>query len=233
MQTALVTASVLAALLTGTAATPSGGEPLPSALADTGGGSQLITVVAAGTAATTGTLTWWDERGGRWVEAGSAPARFGSHGLTEGTTRKQGTYTTPAGLYDLPYAFGNAAPPAGTRYPYRRATARSWWCEDNGSRAYNRWAEGLPADCAGSESEHLADYPTQYARAMVVGFNYDHPVHGRGAGIFLHVDGKGSTAGCVSVPADAMASILTWADPARHPHIAIGTAGGATALTKY
>ncbi|WP_030907417.1 L,D-transpeptidase family protein [Streptomyces sp. NRRL F-5126] len=233
MQTALVTASALAALLTGTAAAPSGGEPLPGTLADTGGGSQLITVEAAGTAATTARLTWWDERGGQWVKAGSAPARFGSHGLTEGTTRKQGTYTTPTGLYDLPYAFGNAAPPAGTRYPYRRATARSWWCEDNASHAYNRWTEGLPADCAASESEHLADYPGQYARAMVVGFNYDHPVHGRGAGIFLHVNGKGSTAGCVSVPAASMASILTWADPQRRPHIAIGTSGGATAITKY
>lgn len=58
-------------------------------------------------------------------------------------------------------------------------------------------------------------------------------MRGRGAGIFLHVNGRGATAGCVSVPADAMDRILAWADPARDPHIAIGTASGATAITRY
>jgi L,D-peptidoglycan transpeptidase YkuD (ErfK/YbiS/YcfS/YnhG family) len=68
---------------------------------------------------------------------------------------------------------------------------------------------------------------------LVIGFNYHHPVRGRGAGIFLHVNGKGATAGCVSVPEDAMRRILQWADPARGPHIAIGTAGGTTAISRY
>lgn len=203
-------------------------------MADTGGGSQLITVQGAALGSTSGRLTWWDRRGRTWVATGSAPARFGAHGLTDGASRKQGTSTTPTGLYDLPYAFGNAAPPRGTTYPYRRTTARSWWCEDNASRAYNRWTEGLPKDCRASESEHLADYATQYAHALVIGFNYAHPVHGRGAGIFLHVNGKGATAGCVSLPADAMASVLAWVDVSRAPHVAIGTdKDGATALTAY
>ncbi|WP_374118686.1 L,D-transpeptidase family protein [Streptomyces sp. 8L] len=203
-------------------------------MADTGGGSQLITVEGPALGSTTGRLTWWDRRGPHWVAAGSAPARFGANGLTDGATRQQGTNTTPTGLYGLPYAFGNAAAPPGTAYPYRRATARSWWCEDNASRAYNRWTEGLPADCRASESEHLADYAAQYAHALVIGFNYAHPVHGRGAGIFLHVNGKGATAGCVSVPAAAMSSVLAWVDRSRDPHIAIGTErGGATAVTAY
>lgn len=90
-----------------------------------------------------------------------------------------------------------------------------------------------PADCRPEEAEHLAGYSTQYARALVIGFNYHRPVRGRGAGIFLHVDGKGATAGCVSVPAAAMGRILAWADPARRPHIAVGTASGPTAITRY
>jgi L,D-peptidoglycan transpeptidase YkuD (ErfK/YbiS/YcfS/YnhG family) len=232
---ALAAGCAAAALLAGTAAAPppAAVDPLPARMKDTGGGSQLITAEAAGTGATTGRLTWWDERGGRWVATGSADARFGAHGLAEGTHRRQGTSTTPTGLFALPYAFGVAGAPAGTRMRYRRVTDRSWWCEDNASSAYNRWTEGLPGDCRASESEHLADYRTQYARALVVGFNYDHPVRGRGAGIFLHVNGKGATAGCVSVPALALARILAWADPRRAPHIAVGTASGPTALTAY
>ncbi|WP_320783308.1 L,D-transpeptidase family protein [Streptomyces sp. CRN 30] len=207
--------------------------PLPARMADTGDGTQLITAVAPDTSSTTGTVTWWDRTDGGWAEAGSAPARFGANGLADGETRRQGTDTTPTGLYDLPYAFGIEAAPAGTRSRYRAVREDSWWCQDNGSRSYNRWTEPLAADCAAAEAEHLVTYGTQYAHALVIGFNYDRPVRGRGAGIFLHVNGDGATAGCVSVPREAMRALLTWADPAGRPHIAIGTADGDTAVTRY
>lgn len=215
------------------AVSPAPGVPLPAAMADTGGGTQLITARARTLSSTTGTVQWWQRHNGRWRLRGSAPARFGAGGLAEGGSRVQGTSTTPTGLYDLPFGFGTAPAPPGTTVPYRRVGAHSWWCEDNASAAYNRWVDPLPPDCAAAESERLAGYPTQYSRALVIGFNYHRPVRGRGAGIFLHVNGKGATAGCVSVPAGAMARILSWVRPSAHPHMAIGTASGATALTRY
>lgn len=226
-------AAVLAAASLVLGAAPADRGPLPERMADTGGGTQLITAEASDTSSTTGTVTWWDRRDGRWVEAGSAAARFGAQGLAEGGSRKQGTNTTPTGLYDLPYAFGIEEPPDGTTAPYRRVRQDSWWCQDNESSAYNRWTEPLPADCRATEAEHLITYGTQYAYAYVIGFNYAQPVRERGAGIFLHVNGQGPTAGCVSVPQDAMRGILAWADPERRPHIAIGTASGPTAITRY
>lgn len=232
MRTLLALGAVLCSLAPGPVPAPTA-APLPERMADTGGGAQLITAEAADTAATTGTVVWWERRGGRWERAGAAPARFGASGLAEGTSRRQGTNTTPTGLYRLPYAFGTAPAPDGTAYRYARVTDRSWWCQDNESRAYNRWVEGLPPDCRAGEAEHLASYRTPYAHVLVVGFNYDRPVRGRGAGIFLHVNGRGATAGCVSVPAEAMRRILAWADPARRPHIAVGTRGGPTAITRY
>ncbi|MER7230527.1 L,D-transpeptidase family protein [Streptomyces olivaceus] len=231
---ALVSASLL--LVGAVPARGSAPRPLPDRMADTGGGTQLITAVAPDTGATTGTLTWWDREGGadgRWVLAGSAPARFGAAGLADGATRAQGTSTTPTGLYDLPYAFGVEAAPPGTAYRYRPVREDSWWCQDNASRSYNRWTEPRPADCRAAEAEHLITYAEQYAHALVVGFNYDRPVRGRGAGIFLHVNGRGATAGCVSVPAEAMRRVLRWADPRERPHIVVGTSGGATAVTRY
>ncbi|WP_374103718.1 L,D-transpeptidase [Streptomyces sp. ISL-86] len=231
MRTALVTGSLIVTTLL-----PQGHDlhdPLPARLADTGGGSQLITAVAPARGSTTGRLTWWDRRAGRWFEAGSAEARFGANGLTEGATRTQGTNTTPTGLYELPYAFGIRSAPAGTEYRYRRVTDRSWWCQDNASASYNRWVEPLPADCAPGEAEHLVTYEKQYAHALLIGFNYERPVHRRGAGIFLHVNGKGATAGCVSVPERAMRAILRWASPRRAPHIAIGTTDGPLDVTRY
>ncbi|MFH9014433.1 L,D-transpeptidase [Streptomyces sp. NPDC017943] len=231
MRPGAVALAVSSLLLLG--AGPPAPAPLPARMAHTGGGTQLITAVAAGTASTTGTVTWWDRTaGGRWVRAGSAPARFGANGLTEGSSRRQSTNTTPTGVYGLPYAFGIEAAPRGTQYPYRRVRQDSWWCQDNDSRSYNRWTEPRAADCRAAESEHLVTYRTQYAHALVVGFNYDRPVRGRGAGIFLHVHGRGATAGCVSVSKDAMRRLLLWADPARRPHIAVGTASGPTAVTR-
>ncbi|MFD9095343.1 L,D-transpeptidase [Streptomyces collinus] len=227
---ALVSVSALALL---GLAPGAGSEPLPARMADTGGGSQLITAEAPAADSTSGTVTWWDLRDGQWVRAGSAPARFGAKGLVEGDTRTQGTNTTPTGLYDLPFGFGIKAAPAGTRVTYRPVGQSSWWCEDTASTSYNRWVDPLPADCRAAESEQLITYTTQYAHGLVVGFNYDRPVRGRGAGIFLHVNGRAATAGCVSVPEDAMRQILTWADPARKPHIAIGTTDGTTAITRY
>lgn len=232
--TALLSASLLAAGTLPAAAPPAGASaPLPARLADTGGGTQLITAEAPGTGSTTGTVTWWDLRDGSWTAAGSAPARFGAKGLAEGAARVQGTNTTPTGLYDLPFAFGVEAAPSGTSVPYRPVHEDSWWCQDNDSASYNRWTEPRPADCRAAESEHLVAYPTQYAHALVIGFNYEAPVHGRGAGIFLHVNGRAATAGCVSVPKDAMERILRWVAPDAAPHIAIGTTDGATAITRY
>ncbi|MFF8935780.1 L,D-transpeptidase [Streptomyces paradoxus] len=212
---------------------PAPAPPLPARMADTGGGTQLITAVAPGRASTTGTVVWWDRgEDGRWVKKGSAPARFGANGLVAGASRKQGTSTTPTGLYGLPYAFGIKAAPRGTAYTYRRVHHDSWWCQDNDSRSYNRWSEPRAADCRAAEAEQLITYRAQYAHALVIGFNYGRPVRGRGAGIFLHANGRGATAGCVSVPEDAMRRILLWADPARRPHIAVGTRSGKTAVTR-
>lgn len=165
--------------------------PIPSLLADTGGGSQLILAEAPRANSTAGTVSWWERRGRAWVRVGSVAARFGAKGLVEGGSRKQGSYTTPTGLYDLPYAFGIKAAPGGTKAKYRRVSGSSWWCEDTRSRVYNRWSEPLARDCRGSESERLISYATQYAYGFVVGFNYAKPVKGRGPGSFCMSTGVG------------------------------------------
>lgn len=230
---AVLASASLLVLAPGPGAPPAAAPPLPARMADTGGGSQLITAQAPRAKATSGTLTWWNLRDGTWAKAGSAPARFGANGLVEGDSRRQGTNTTPTGLYGLPYAFGINKAPSGTRVGYRPVRQNSWWCQDNDSRSYNRWTEPRPADCRAAESEHLISYRRQYAYAYVVGFNYVRPVRERGAGIFLHVNGRAATAGCVSVSAEAMRAILAWADPGRRPHIAIGTESGPTAVVRY
>jgi L,D-peptidoglycan transpeptidase YkuD (ErfK/YbiS/YcfS/YnhG family) len=91
-------------------------------------------------------------------------------------------------------------------------------------------AEPQPGVAAGSVGDKAApagrrDGPqgaVQYAKALVIDFNRWPAAPGRGAGIFLHVNGRGATAGCVSVPRATMDRIMGWIRPGAHPRIAIG-----------
>ncbi|WP_432065913.1 L,D-transpeptidase family protein [Streptomyces sp. C10-9-1] len=194
--------------------------PVPAAPGDA---RQLITVEAHGTRAT---VTAWSKGPLGWKPRfGSTGARVGARGVTDGTTRRQGTLTTPAGTYTITEGFG--LEPARTRMPYTRVDERHWWVQDPQSPHYNQLRTADRADFPLTEegergSEHLADRPVQYALALVIDFNRWPAVPGRGAGIFLHVNGAGATAGCVSVPRETMERLMAWIRPDRHPRIAIG-----------
>ncbi len=187
----------------------------PHGLNTTHGATEIITVEGAAKGSRTGQLVLWTKHGSTWSRGASYPARFGSHGLTWGAGRKQDTSTTPTGMYPIPFAFGTAANP-GTSMPWRQVTRTAWWCEDTRSLAYNRWVDPLPSDCRAPESEHLITYRT-YSYAALIGYNYVTRVKGRGAGIFLHVNGSGYTAGCISISESGMKSVLRWLTRARTP----------------
>jgi L,D-peptidoglycan transpeptidase YkuD (ErfK/YbiS/YcfS/YnhG family) len=181
---------------------------------------------------TTGTyarVTFWTLRGATWVKlARTVEGRTGYGGLVEPTERKQGSGTTPLGTYYLPYTFGSQTKRLGWSMPYRKFDGNDYWVEDNASTYYNRYRSreqgGARWDLVSkvNGSERLADYPTQYRMSVVVAYNYYHRVHYRGAGIFLHVNGSGATAGCVGTPTWFMRVVMDKLNPDRTPVIAIG-----------
>lgn len=190
---------------------------------------QVITV--NGTRRTHARITLWQLRDGHWrALIGSRAARTGYGGLVAGTRRHQGTGTTPLGTYPLLFTFGTGAAETGSAMRYTQVGPEDYWVEDNTSPYYNRYrskaAGGFrywlnPRSVNGSE--RLAAYPGQYRLAVVIGYNYSHPVRYRGAGIFLHVNGPGATAGCVSTPLAFLQHAVADLDPAQHPVIAIGS----------
>ncbi|CAL9601101.1 L,D-transpeptidase family protein [Streptomyces sp. enrichment culture] len=188
-----------------------------------GDATQVITVKASGSYAT---VTAWAKESSGWKAKFSTDAgRVGSSGVTDGATRRQSTYTTPSGTYTITEGFGHV--PGGTSMPYHVVTADDWWVQDPESKFYNHMHGEAGADLPLTESgergsEHLINYPTQYAKALVINFNRWPATPGRGAGIFLHVNGNGATAGCVSVPRATMDQIMSWITPAARPRIAIG-----------
>ncbi|NUS12077.1 MAG: L,D-transpeptidase family protein [Streptomyces sp.] len=194
--------------------------PVPVRVGDA---TQVITVEARGSYATV--IAWSRQRTGWRAEFGTAAGRVGSAGVVDGATRRQGTYTTPSGTYTLTEGFGLL--PDRTAMPYRQVAADDWWVEDPRSAYYNSLHSARGADFPLTEagdrgSERLAGHPVPYAEALVVDFNRRPAVPGRGAGIFLHVNGRGATAGCVSVPRAVMDRVMSWVRPSAHPRIAVG-----------
>ncbi|MEV8128741.1 L,D-transpeptidase family protein [Streptomyces sp. NPDC085944] len=207
-------------------------QPDPAPVADApdfpvpvevGNATQVVTVEARGSYAT---VTAWAKGSTGWkAQFSTASGRVGSNGVTNGATRRQGTWTTPTGTYTITEGFGVEA--GGTSMPYHVVTDDDWWVEDPESEFYNSMHSTQGADFPLTESgdrgsEHLIGYPTQYAKALVINFNRWPAIPGRGAGIFLHVNGSGATAGCVSVPRATMDRVMNWIKPSAHPRIAIG-----------
>jgi L,D-peptidoglycan transpeptidase YkuD (ErfK/YbiS/YcfS/YnhG family) len=192
------------------------------------GGRQVVTVNH--TSGHFARITLWQRDDGEWhVLARSTDGRIGYGGLVAARLRKQATGATPLGTFRLLWAFGRHPQAAAWKLPYRQIARGDYWVEDNASAYYNRYrnkAEGgfrwwLPLSDANS-SERLLDYRIQYEYSIVIGFNYDNPVRHRGAGIFLHVEGPGATAGCVAGPRWWIRRAMADLDPTMRPVIAIG-----------
>jgi L,D-peptidoglycan transpeptidase YkuD (ErfK/YbiS/YcfS/YnhG family) len=174
-------------------------------------------------------VTFWQLVAETWVaRRRTAEGRIGFGGLVVGDRRVQGTGTTPLGTYGLLSVFGTHPSRDAGALDYRRIRRGDYWVQDNASPHYNRYrskSEGgfrwwLPASNVNA-SERLTDYRRPYEWSIVTGFNLEQVRH-RGSGIFLHVNGRGATAGCVSAPRRFLRALVRRLDPAAAPVLAIG-----------
>ena len=191
------------------------------------GTTQVVTVDH--TRGTRATVSLWRLTASRWKrQLTTRDGRTGYGGLVRGDRRVQGTGTTPLGTYGLTSTFGTHGRDAHARLPHHRIRRGDFWVQDNASPHYNRLRNqrdggfrwGLPSSHPDS-SERLTDYPRQYEWSIVTDFNAEQVRH-RGSGIFLHVNGRGATAGCVSAPRRTIRALVRLLDPARVPVIGIG-----------
>ena len=166
-------------------------------VAKTRGTRATVTMVERKPGTRCGVRTVFRDRSGRIGYGGAVPA----------SKRRQDTGTTPQGTFTVTEAFGLKADP-GTRLPYRRPGKNSYWVLDPSSSAYNSWAEQGSVAFDASEGERLRDYPGQYNYVAVIDYNRRPAVKGKGGAIFLHVHGRGATAGCVSISEANMKTFL-------------------------
>jgi L,D-peptidoglycan transpeptidase YkuD (ErfK/YbiS/YcfS/YnhG family) len=203
----------------------------PNQVPDTGGGAQLVTVVAPSTTGwAAATLTAW-ARGanGCWSPASFAGqpaqpfrAQTGQGGLLPFSQRVPGDYATPIGLFPFGTTiYGNSMVSPSTRYPYHHLVCGDWWDEQPGSPTYDSF-EHVPCPVTpayGEDSEALWTEVQPYQHFIDI--EMPHPPD-NGAGIFLHDDmPEGYTEGCVALPNAELDAVLGWLNPDAAPHILI------------
>ena len=168
------------------------GANLANQIADTGSGTQLITVVAARRRSTTGSLRLWRRSGECWLAVdGPWTAHLGRNGVS--ATKREGDKTTPAGAFGIQPVMYGLGPNPGVRYRYHRIVCGDWWVEDVRSPFYNRFHH-VPCGTKPPfriTSEDMSRSPISYRYLAVIDYNTHPIVPGRGSGIFLHVSASG------------------------------------------
>jgi L,D-peptidoglycan transpeptidase YkuD (ErfK/YbiS/YcfS/YnhG family) len=208
-------------------------DPNQLADTDTGGGSQLVTVIDPTSASLTGTFTAWARTANDcWSPVSFAgqpaqpfQAQTGYGGLLPISQRVPGDWATPTGVFPFgTTVYGNSTVSPTTRYPYHHLVCGDWWDEQPGSATYDTFQHvpcgATPAYGADSEALWTEVQPYQHFIDIPMPNPPDN-----GAGIFLHDDmSVGYTEGCVALPNTELDAVLGWLNPVDSPHILIAVA---------
>ena len=139
----------------------------------------------------------------KWKKKIETKCFYGKNGFS--SNRKSGDYTTPIGSFPILYAFGTEKN-VKTKIEYREITNNSYFSDDESNlEEYNTWIESKYPIIG----EHLKDYPDEYALGLVVGFNINPKIKGKGSSIFIHCNGKKKyTAGCIAIEKQIMLNLI-------------------------
>ncbi len=189
--------------------------------AQIGESKQLIFAISRDSSSSVVTVQTVERDDGAWqMVLPEFAGSIGVKGFAPMGEKREGDGKSPSGVFPLVMAFGYDSS-VETRMPYRQATEDDFWVDDADSEDYNKWVKGKPK---AASWEKLKRGDDKYKYGVVIGYNTDPIVKGKGSAIFLHAwkDG-GPTLGCVSMPEGMVLKILGWLDPAKKPLIVMGT----------
>jgi L,D-peptidoglycan transpeptidase YkuD (ErfK/YbiS/YcfS/YnhG family) len=157
------------------------------------------------------TASGWSRVIGPWL------AVVGRNGFAPDGEKQEGDGRTPSGLFPIGSAFGREADLA-TGLAYRQLTPDDFWVDDANSPRYNDWVQGVPHDVASYERMLRSD--GLYDAGVVIRYNMDPVVPGKGSAIFFHIwrpGGQKPTAGCIAMDEGRLRKMMTWLDANKDP----------------
>ena len=148
------------------------------------------------------------------------PAGIGKNGFAPTTEKVEGDGKSPTGIFALGQLF-TYLDSADTKMPYQKTTAEDKWIDDAESENYNQYVQG---ETDAQSYENLLLKSDAYKYCMVIEYNTNPVVKGKGSAIFFHLNktGNESTAGCVAISEENMLRVLKWLNPKSNPHIIMG-----------
>jgi len=189
---------------------------------------QLLVVTTSGWSASDGRLQRYAKKEGKWQRVGKSMAvKVGKHGLAWGRglyhtpkgakrIKREGDGRAPAGIFRLPYAFGDRK--RSLHYPYHRMTRRHHCVDDSHSRYYNRIIDSSKSTKDYSSFEYMKFPSGLYSYGIFVDHN-PRRIPGAGSCIFIHIKKKSGkpTVGCTAMGKSEIIHILKWLDPKKQP----------------
>jgi Uncharacterized protein conserved in bacteria len=108
--------------------------------------------------------------------------------------------------------------------PFIKTTSTDFWVDDVNSNFYNSWQIGSTNNQWNSAEKLLRTKDILYDYAMVINYNINPIIPGKGSAIFMHIwRGKYTgTAGCTAMPKKTMLKIMKWLNPNKNPIIIEG-----------
>lgn len=177
-------------------------------------------IIVTSTSKTTATVQLQELSGTKWKNINTPyKAVIGKNGI--GKT-KEGDGKTPTGMFELGTAFGWGPTLANLNYPFKKSTAHDYWIDDTSSKDYNKWVH-----YSGSPNTRWKSYEKMthslYKYGVVVRYNEDPVVPGKGSAIFLHLKNSTTkhTLGCIALNEKDLVTIIKWLDEDKHPVIVI------------
>lgn len=201
--------------------TPPASEQLLRRLAERNSGTEQLLWVLPPKKGFQTQVHLFEKTQGRWKEA-QAPivAVVGQRGLAETGQKQEGDRKTPQGLFALGKVFGKNVS-FDTKMPYEKLQDDMKWIDDPRSRQYNRLVRG-PTSAESYETMLRND--ELYDLVMVLEYNTEPVVPGKGSAIFMHIweSPSAGTAGCVAMARSDLENVLKWLAPEKKPQILVG-----------
>ena len=140
---------------------------------------------------------------------------LGQNGLISPNNKMEGDKATPEGVYALKRAFGYA-PLDICKIQYIHLSQEDFWVDDPASASYNQLVKGRPAS---GTYERMRRDDVVYKFGIVIEYNTEPIVKGKGSAIFMHVwkSPGAPTLGCVAMDEENLIKIIKWLDPEQQP----------------
>lgn len=173
---------------------------------------QLLLVINNNDTSNMATLVALEKRNKKWrLKFNPMVASIGRNGFALPGEKVEGDGKSPTGVFALGqlFSYENIV---NTSLPFIQTIEDDIWIDDTNHKDYNKYIKG---NTTATSFEHLHLAGVYYKYCMVIEYNTNPVIKGKGSAIFFHVADAyyKPTAGCVAIQETDMNKILSWLKP--------------------